>query len=1296
MILFVGILTGMCFPAFSQDYDLRVWQFEPKEKAYQATGQLLLEVSQLSAPYGVELLERQQGEKNGKMVYRVQQTYADIPIDKAVALIHVKNGYTERIIANWPKALVDVHVVPTITLENAGKTAIEAVNGSGATLQKNKKNDSSNLLLWRNSGQWFLVYEFFVELPDPFDVRRILVDARSGALLHNHSTGHSCCTPATALLNYSGTQTILTDEFQSGNYRLEGCIGQNGNGDCNTPVGNYRTVQNHDLDDFTNNSTNWTGFAIDTKERCALDAHWGTQVVFNYYLNGSTLNENIFYGEEMINVINSNLSNNAIYYSGNSRISYGYAAGTQRYLTTLDIVAHELTHQVTFYNSALVYQGESGAINEAISDIYATAIEQQFGSSNWIIGDGFVAPRSLSNPNLFGQPDTYNGFNWESGATDNGGVHTNSGVINFWFFLLANGGTGTNDLGNSYQVNGIGMANAMALMDVLQSQYITPTTTMHELRELALIAAGELWWYCSDNYMAVVNAFYAVGIGDPFSAHTPIDETWETDITSCSVILHWEDVAAEQYQITIWPINAPGNITYEHSLVNQVTVHNLAPHTTYGWAVVAQCEDYLIGTEHTDSFTTGDECPPLSGLAVANVTTCSAELSWSSNSAGLFRIDYHEMGSNNTVFTEFATESPYVLNDNLNPNTLYLVTVTPECGDQCNGLSDSLKFMTIGCGLTNLKIDNTPCYFTINWDVQDGHTYEITYGYIYEYLDQFGVIQYDTSYFPPIGDFFGSYSFIHGFTPGTTFLIDIAITCEGDGCFNESVEHYSFVVPEPTDVCDAPTNISVQYNDFGGRVISWDGPENGSGYYNVVVVSEDGTVETENHYYSNKMVISSGGPNQCITIRVQAICGCDGNTTTSDWAVYEVCPPCLPPNEMHIEYLCSDFAAFEFSGPFNGQGYRVRFWPASDPSNITTLPDLLDYYTFFQLDNLTPNTTYVVELTTLCGEGGNSTSIYATFTTDPAVCTVPSNLSYQMLPNGVVRLDWAATPGVDHYEVQYRLGSAANPWITVGVFNNYLEITGLVFDSCNVYTARVRAICGDCGSGVSAYSPLFYFPECMPDGLHIGMEAGQLCDPCVGNCYVCIVDGQGKKISTFANSGGYWYRITWTVPVGYPTPGYQLNNRECINMGPANQGQTFQAVVRKMCSVEGYQTEVCQVTLTYTHDCTDGGEGGGGTIGGGGHLADGTGKELADLEVTEPDFSVYPNPGTRNLHVVNRSDTDYQAVILDAYGRKLYTSRAGAGETAVITTTDWPSGVYYIRMNTPEGIPAGTLKWVKL
>ena len=120
----------------------------------------------------------------------------------------------------------------------------------------------------------------------------------------------------------------------------------------------------------------------------------------------------------------------------------------------LDIVAHEYTHAVSGNIVGLKYENESGALNEAYSDILGSLIE----GKNFEVGEGLGTFRDMTNPNKFGDPaikggkyyfpsdaETYNdewkgkvGEDWKS--WDHGGVHTNSGVPNYAAFLMYDNG----------------------------------------------------------------------------------------------------------------------------------------------------------------------------------------------------------------------------------------------------------------------------------------------------------------------------------------------------------------------------------------------------------------------------------------------------------------------------------------------------------------------------------------------------------------------------------------------------------------------------------------------------------------------------------------------------------------------------------------------------------------------------------------------------------------------------------------------------------------------------------------
>ena len=126
------------------------------------------------------------------------------------------------------------------------------------------------------------------------------------------------------------------------------------------------------------------------------------------------------------------------------------------------------------------------------------------------------AIRSISNPNAYSQPDTYYGDSWYSGSGDNGGVHYNSGVQNFWFYLLSVGGSGTNDNGDSYSVTQIGMDAAAAVAYRNLTVYLSSSSQYDDARAGAIQSAIDLYGAGSTEVIAVTNAWYAVGVGDAY------------------------------------------------------------------------------------------------------------------------------------------------------------------------------------------------------------------------------------------------------------------------------------------------------------------------------------------------------------------------------------------------------------------------------------------------------------------------------------------------------------------------------------------------------------------------------------------------------------------------------------------------------------------------------------------------------------------------------------------------------------------------------------------------------------
>ena len=326
----------------------------------------------------------------------------------------------------------------------------------------------------------------------------------SRSLLHDANAAGS------AVTGYSGTQTITTDSYNS-SYRLREIGRGNGIQTFNLNKGtNYNTAT-----DFTDADNNWNNVNAN-KDQYATDAHWGAEKTYDYYKVKYNRNSIDNAGFAIKSYVHYSTNYFNAFWDG-SRMTYGDgdASDGNKPLTALDVCGHEITHGLTSFTSNLTYSGESGAMNEGFSDIFGTAIEFYARPSNadWLIGKDFYTIRSMSNPNAYSQPDTYQGTYWYTGSGDNGGVHTNSGVLNYWFYLLSVGGSGTNDKGTAFNVTGIGIDKAAAIAFRLNTVYLVSTSKYADARTKAITAAQDLYGATSAEATQTANAWTAVGVG---------------------------------------------------------------------------------------------------------------------------------------------------------------------------------------------------------------------------------------------------------------------------------------------------------------------------------------------------------------------------------------------------------------------------------------------------------------------------------------------------------------------------------------------------------------------------------------------------------------------------------------------------------------------------------------------------------------------------------------------------------------------------------------------------------------
>ncbi|MGZ3459272.1 MAG: M4 family metallopeptidase, partial [Archangium sp.] len=205
------------------------------------------------------------------------------------------------------------------------------------------------------------------------------------------------------------------------------------------------------------------------------------------------------------------------------QMEYGDGDGVQwgNFVNSLDVTAHEITHGVTQATSNLTYSGESGALNESMSDIMGNVCEwyqngQVVSSNTWKLAEDIYTPgtandafRYMNDPQLDGQSYDYYDQNF-SAAHD---VHYNSGIPNLAFYLLSQGGTHPRGK-SSIVVSGIGIAKAAQIFYRANTVllYGKPNATFTDAKLATEQAAAQLGYSTAD-VASVTAAWQAVGVG---------------------------------------------------------------------------------------------------------------------------------------------------------------------------------------------------------------------------------------------------------------------------------------------------------------------------------------------------------------------------------------------------------------------------------------------------------------------------------------------------------------------------------------------------------------------------------------------------------------------------------------------------------------------------------------------------------------------------------------------------------------------------------------------------------------
>lgn len=552
--------------SYVASYDSINHYYDLKKNVYQpGTAIFKSDVFNMGSGLGLSLI-RTQTDDVGIIHRKYLQTLDDIPIMGSEFSVHENTG-TGAFTANGNLlSSLGISSTPVLKEADAVAAAINADRASGGTLyfwedtliENELREDTGNpdtsyypraQLVVGTDGSgtsYYLSYKVRIYSKDPQRTSDYLIDAGTGSVIainlisqsNCFSAQHSAsakrdietgglsqagiaacaqpCNTGSATLKFYGSQNIYTDKFTYGilcRYRPK-----------NTCTSTYIYVRKPGGGgDYRNSGNSWG-----TTDQSATSALWNFERTHDYFR--FTLNRNSFdNASSQLNIYPEDPSAQGNAFWNGSSIHIGTAGSPfSDELLTLDVCGHEFTHGVTQYEAGLVYQGESGALNESFSDIFGIMVEyygkQNYATGwtpNYQIGEETIGGgmRDMSNPNAKANPDTYNGTYWINPITgpDYGGVHTNSGVQNYWFYLLSEGGSGVNDNSVQYCVSGIGRDKASKIAYRNLTTYLSPNSNFASARFYSIQSAIDLYGAGSNEVAQTTAAWYAVGVGPQYT-----------------------------------------------------------------------------------------------------------------------------------------------------------------------------------------------------------------------------------------------------------------------------------------------------------------------------------------------------------------------------------------------------------------------------------------------------------------------------------------------------------------------------------------------------------------------------------------------------------------------------------------------------------------------------------------------------------------------------------------------------------------------------------------------------------
>lgn len=482
----------------------------------------LLQIASPTTEFEVKAIE---SDLVGKTHVRLLQQYRGIPIWGSDVVVHLNEFGVEAFNGRYERTpqleSIEAKVSPDEVLETVEAdlrtfTTIEVLSERAKELIHHEDR-VVELIIYPTHKKQYLAWKvsYFASLSNHWEY---FVDALTGQILHKYQ--HICKDgPATATAqDLKGiNRTFNTYEYGNAFLMLDTQQPMFNAAQSNLPddpAGGILTLDlndnplnaiNSQLQHASSSNNNWSG------QRTAVSAHYNAAVCYNYFRNTHQRNSLNGRGGTIISIINIAESDGGgmdnAFWNGHFM---GYGSGRTAFIDplakSLDVAGHEMTHGVIQNTANLVYQYQSGALNESFADVFGVLIDRD----DWTLGEDIVNPnifssgalRSMSNPNNGAFPNQ-NGWQPKSMSEyvntnqDNGGVHINSGIPNRAFYLFA---------------SQVGKDKAEKIYYSALKNYLTQSSQFIDARLAVVQAAKDLHGNNSSEVAAARSAFDQVGI----------------------------------------------------------------------------------------------------------------------------------------------------------------------------------------------------------------------------------------------------------------------------------------------------------------------------------------------------------------------------------------------------------------------------------------------------------------------------------------------------------------------------------------------------------------------------------------------------------------------------------------------------------------------------------------------------------------------------------------------------------------------------------------------------------------